>query len=140
MRQLISLSVLLVGLLLTTQSCTKQSRDEMGIKDAETINATVSVSNPYLLNVNSYGDVSIGKQAQHADVSKTEANGENGTLVYKYIPKPGYTGVDEVELSVSKISYRAGGGCNSGPSGGANGNSSAYTHKARLIIKFTVTN
>lgn len=139
MRQLISLSVLLVGLLLTMQSCTKQSQDEMGIKDSETITAIVSVSNPYVLNVNNYSSVSVGKQAEHADISKTEANGESGTLVYRYVPKAGYTGADEVELAVTKTSYRSGGGCNSG-SGGANGYSSTYTHKGRLIIKFTVTN
>jgi hypothetical protein len=138
MRKLMFLPVLLVVLLLTTQSCTKQSGDEMRIKELETITAVVSVSNPYVLNVNNYSDISIGKQAEHADISKTEVSGENGTLVYRYVPKVGYTGADEVELAVSKTSYRTGGGgCNSG---GGNGASGAYTHTSRVLIKFTVTN
>jgi hypothetical protein len=137
MRKLISLPVLLVVFFLTTQSCTKQSQDEMRVKESETITAVVSVSNPYVLNVNNYSDVSVGKQAEHADISKTEVNGENGTLVYRYVPKAGYTGADEVELAVSKTSYRTGGGCNSG---GGNGTSGSYSHTSRLLIKFTVTN
>jgi hypothetical protein len=138
MRKLIFLPILLMVFLLTTQSCTKQSRDEIGIKESETITAIVSISNPYVLNVNNYSDVSIGKQAEHADISKTEVIGESGTRVYRYVPKAGYTGVDEVELAVLKSSYGNGGsGCSSI---GGNGASRSYNRISRVLIKFTVTN
>jgi hypothetical protein len=138
MRQLIFPSVLLIGLLSLTQSCTKESRDEKSMNAPETINATVSVNNPYALNVNNLGNVSISKQAAHFEVSQTESESkEAGGLVYKYIPKTGYTGNDEVELLVSKTTYTpGGGGCNNGGGGG----SYANTYSSKILIKFNVTN
>jgi hypothetical protein len=137
MRQIISLPVLLFGLLSLTQSCTKQSRDEKGINTPETITAAVSVNNPYTLNLSNLGNVSISKQAVHYTVSQTENDAKEGLPVYKYIPKEAYSGVDEVELSVSKITYSTGGGgCNNGGGGG----SYANTYTSRILIKFNITN
>lgn len=139
MRKLFLLTVVSIGLMLFTASCSKQSREEMGIKVSETITATVSVNNPYLLQLNNYGEANISKQAVHFDVSKTDISGESGTLVYKYLPKPGFTGADEVELVVSKKSnYRTGGGCSN--TGGNVSSGGSYTHTAKLLVKFTVTN
>jgi hypothetical protein len=139
MRQLISIPVLLFGLLSLTQSCTKQSRDEKTYT-SETINASVSVSNPYTLNLNNLGNVSISKQAVHYEISQTETESKEGggILLYKYVPKTGYSGNDEVELSVSKTTYSTGGGggCNNGGGGG----SYANTYTSRILIKFNITN
>ena len=131
MRQLIYTPVLLFGLLLLVQSCTKQSRDEKAYTP-ETINASVSVSNPYTLNLNDLGNVSISKQAVYYNVSQTE---NEGIPVYRYVPKGGYSGTDEVELSVSKTTYSGGGGCNNGGSG-----SYANTYTSKILIKFSITN
>lgn len=132
MRQLIYTPVLLLGLLSLTQSCTKESRDDK-IYAPETINASVSVNNPYTLNLNDISNVSISRQAVHYAVSQTE---NEGVPVYRYVPKAGYSGTDEVELSVSKITYSSGGGgCNNG--GGSYANT--YTSK-KILIKFNITN
>lgn len=133
MRQLIYTPVLLLGLLSLTQSCTKQALDEKAYAP-ETINASVSVSNPYTLNLNDLGTVSISKQAVHYAVSQTE---NEGVPVYRYTPKAGYSGTDEVELSVSKITYSSGGGgCNNG---GGNG-SYTTTYTSKILIRFNITN
>jgi hypothetical protein len=139
MRKLIFLPLASFGLLLLTQSCSKQSREEMGMKASETIKATVSAGNPYVLQLNNYGDASISRQAVHFDISKTDISGENGSLIYRYHPKSGFTGADEVELVVSKTAnYRTGGGCSN--TGGNPSSGGSYTHTAKLLIKFTVTN
>jgi hypothetical protein len=139
MRKLIFLPLISMGLLLLTQSCSKQSQEDMGVQTMEAINATVSVSNPYVLILNNYGEANISKQAAHFDLSKTELSGENGVLAYKYIPKAGFTGADEVELVVSKkAGYRSGGGCSN--TGGSGSSGAIYTTTGRILIKFTVTN
>jgi hypothetical protein len=132
MRQIIYAPVLLFSLLLLVQSCTKQSRDEKTYTP-EIVNATVSVNNPYTLNLNDLGSVSISKQAVHYAVSQTE---NEGVFVYKYIPKAEYSGTDEVELLVSKTTYsNGGGGCNNAGGGG----SYANTYTSKILIKFNVT-
>ena len=80
----------------------------------QTINASVSPNNPYILNVNNLGNVIILKQAAHFAISQTETDSKDGMLLYKYIPKNNYIGADEVELSTSKISYSSGNGCMGG--------------------------
>lgn len=138
MRQLIPIPVLLFGLLSLTQSCTKESRDEKNMNAPETINAAVSVNNPYTLNLDNLGNVSISRQAVHYEISQTETESKEGAgLVYRYVPKTGYSGNDEVELLVSKTTYSGGGGgCNNGGSSGNYTN----TYTSRILIKFNVTN
>jgi hypothetical protein len=136
MRKLISFPVLVAGLMLLVQSCSKQSRDEMGIKETEVINATVSVSSPYLLNVNNFGSITIEKQAAYFDISKTETNESGSGLVYRYVPKAGYKGPDEVELIGTKTFDRSAQGCGYG---GGVATSSKHTQTSRMLIKFTVT-
>lgn len=137
MKKLIALSVTASCLLLLVTSCSKQSPSDFGNRHqpaAQIINATVSVTSPYTLNVSTLGNVNISKQATHFATSQTGVDAKDGILVYKYIPENGFTGIDEVELTATITTYSNGnGGCR-----GGSGNTSSYT--SVINIKFTVTN
>ncbi len=136
MKKIIFLPLLLLALLVF-QACTKEASDKTGATPQDqVINATASVSKPYVLNINDLGSVNISKQAVHFEVSSTETNSNEGIHVYKYVPEKGYAGADEVELLSTKTSYsNDGGGCNQGA-----GSNSPHTYSSRILIKFTVAN
>lgn len=135
MKQIIFLPALLFGLLMVSQSCSKEAQNETRITEpGKIITATVSSTKPYTLNVTGLGDVSISKQAKHFTVSQTETDVNDGMLVYKYIPEKGYAGTDEVEILTLKTNS---GGSGNGCSNGGGENTTAYN--STIIIKFTVS-
>jgi hypothetical protein len=137
MKKLIALSVTACSLLLLATSCSKQHPSDFDNRQQpppQIINATVSVTSPYTLNISTLGTVNISKQATHFATSQTGIDAKDGILVYKYIPESGFAGTDEVELTSTTTTYHnGGGGCR-----GGSGNTSSYT--SAIIIKFTVTN
>lgn len=139
MKKNIYLPILSCVILLLSQSCTKQSRDQKNAvtNPPQTINASVSAAKSYTLDLSNLGDVTISRQAAHFDVSQTETDAKSGMPVYKYAPKNNYSGTDEVELTASKTSYTTAG---SGNGGCNNGAGYITTHNTKMLIKFTVSN
>ncbi len=130
MKQIVSLSLMLFGLLLITQSCSKEIPDKMiQTLPIETINATVSADNGYKLNIANLGEVKINRQALHFAVSQIGIDVKEGTPVYTYVPAAGFIGTDEVELFSAK-SFRSTGGVCSG--------SHYDTYMTSTVIKFIV--
>jgi hypothetical protein len=136
MKKLIALSVTACSLLLLATSCSKQHPSDFSNRQqppTQIINATVSLTSPYTLNVSTLGTVSISKQAAHFATSQTGVDAKDGIPVYTYIPESGFAGSDEVELTSTTITYSNGGGCRGG-------NTSSSYNSAVIVIKFTVTN
>jgi hypothetical protein len=142
MKKLILLPLLLLGVMVLSLSCKKESR-ETKIKSTpdETINVKIALNQSYQLDMTNDGTVSISRQANHFLVSEAIGNNENGTKGYKYIPATDFTGNDEVLLSSTRTVQNYSPGNSSGCSG--SGNSNSYTTSVSTkytMLKITVSN
>ncbi len=118
------------------ESCSKES-PAAAISPLHTnvINVTVAANATYLLQIDNTG--SISKQASHFKVSQTEVDDKTNAVVYKYIPREGFTGGDEVILSTVKAYTIATRGCSSNH---VNTNDNTSYNVTFTTIKFNVTN
>ena len=134
MKKTIAYSAVLLCTLVLLLSCSKSSKDSFSrspIAD-RTVNAKIASSQTYTLSVATSGNVNINKQAAHYLVSETGI-GENGSLVYKYVPASGFKGNDEVILlhTIETIDYNNS-SCNYGSSSRMNSVSSS------IVVKIVV--
>jgi hypothetical protein len=140
MRKLTLLPFFLLGVMVFSLSCKKESHDMIPLSaPGETLNVKIAPNQSYQLDLADAGTVSISRQAIHFLVSDATANNENGALVYKYIPATDFTGNDEVVLLATKtvVNYTTSnnGGC---PASG-NGYTTSVTNKS-ISLKITVGN
>ena len=137
MKTIITYSVVLFCTLSLLLSCSKNAKDSFSRSTPampdRIINAKVAPGQTYTLSIANSGDVSINKQAANYLVSETAID-EKGSIIYRYIPASGFTGIDEVLLS-HKSEYAEGNinGCN-------NGSNNRSIQTASIAIKFTVAN
>ena len=127
--------VLFCSLLVLLLSCSKNSKDSFSrstVAANKVIDVKVTSGGTYSLNIGPSGNVSITKQAAHYLISET-GTGENGSLVYKYIPAAGFKGTDEVSLlhTIETVDYSSN-GCNYGSSMQMNRVASS------ILVKLTV--
>lgn len=116
--------VLIVGLVVYTQSCKKNT-----VKDSEnvTIEKTLKRNESYKLDLGFFGreeGASITKQAMHYAVSETKRSEGSASMEYNYTPAENYVGKDEVTIQARR-----------GSDGASAGNDIKLT-----TIKFTITN
>ena len=102
MKKTFTYSTVLFCTVVLLLSCSKNAKDDFSqptsaITD-RIINAKVAPGQTYTLSIANSGEVSIYKQAAHYLVSETGID-ENGSIIYKYSPASGFTGIDEVLLS-----------------------------------------
>ena len=122
--------------LILIQSCKKESPVEQQVVN-QVINATVGAGQTYSFSPASSGTLSVSQQALHYNISEVQAAKDNGNVSsYKYTPAAGYTGADEVALTLMNTYITSSsGGCN-----GGNQNNYSSTTKTLYIIKINVTN
>ena len=135
MKTIFTYSVVLFCTLSLLLSCSKNAKDSFSRSTPampdRIINAKVAPGQTYTLSIANSGDVSISKQAANYLVSETAID-EKGSIIYRYIPASGFTGIDEVLLSHSPESSVS------------NNNSCNYSgdnreiHSSSIAIKFTV--
>ena len=136
MRKLIYLPIVLFGVIILNQSCSKQAHNEM-IKAPTTkvINAKIAANGAYQLSLDNMGTVSINNQASHFKLSQIETDGKTGALIYKYNPAADYTGTDEVMLSATSTYFSSASGCHNDHS---SANASSVT--SYITVKINVGN
>lgn len=122
MRANFTFLLLLSGILMIGQSCSKSAQEEMvlsTIESDEVISASISAGSAYELPLTRYGSVSIYRQAKNHLESSAGIDAKTRLMVYKYVPRESFRGEDEVILKSSKSvrSYSAGNGCNFGTDG-----------------------
>jgi hypothetical protein len=100
MKRTLLSSAILFYLLVSVQSCSKQSQDTFTAPAQTThiINATITPGQTYVYNAGSSGTMSISRQALHYLVSEATVDSKNGALIYTYVPAVGFKGTDEVTL------------------------------------------
>lgn len=118
------------------ESCSKESPSAaVSPLHTNVINVTVAPNATYLLQIDKTG--SISKQASHFKVSQTEIDDKTNAVVYKYMPREGFSGNDEVILSTVKTYTIATSGCSSSR---INTNDNTSYNVTFTTIKFNVTN
>ena len=121
-----------------SESCSKESTNTtVAIPPSNSMNITIAPNQPYELNLNSSGIVSVSKQASHYQISETSFDSKTGSIIYKYIPALNYTGSDEVILSNTKAATNSGSGCQGGHS--SNSDNTSYS-TSYTIIKLNISN
>jgi hypothetical protein len=140
MRKIILFPLFLLGVLIVSPSCKKESHDKMVLSvPDETVNVKIAPNQSYKMDLADAGTVIISRQATHFLVSEAGVNNESNTLAYKYIPATDFTGNDEVVLLSTKTVTGNYANNSGGCSGGNNGAASFVSNKyIRLII--TVSN
>lgn len=105
--------VILVCLILSVLSCTKDSQDKYvpPVQSTQFINVNVASGQTYVFTGGS-GTLDVSRQASHYQISQTGSD-ENGSAVYKYNSVLGYVGSDEVTLMFSpkSVTSASTGGC-----------------------------
>jgi hypothetical protein len=137
MKKVLLLPVVLTGVFLASQSCSKQSSDNtVAPMRTNVVNATIAPNGSYQLNLNS-ANVSISRQASHFKVSQTEPDSKSGSIVYKYIPAADYRGTDEVVLSNTKTIITTGSsGC---PGNHTNNSDNTTSSTSYTTVKINIT-
>ncbi len=136
MKKTIAYPAVLLSALVLLLSCSKSSKDSFtrstSIGSNKIVNAKIAPGATYTLSVGTSGDVSINKQAANYTVSEM-TTGENGSLIYKYIPASGFKGLDEVLLlhTIETLDYSSG-GCN------YDGSPSMSRVTSSIVVKLTV--
>jgi hypothetical protein len=136
MKKTIAYPAVLVCTLVLLLSCSKSSKDNFSrstsIGSNKVVNAKIAPGGTYTLTVGTSGDVSINKQAAHYLVSET-GTGENGSLIYKYVPASGFKGLDEILLlhTIETLDYSSA-GCNYG------GSPSMSRVTSSIVVKLTI--
>ena len=136
MKKTIAYPAVLFCALVLLLSCSKSSKDSFSRSTTATpdriVNAKIGPGETYTLSVATTGSVNINKQAAHYLVSETGID-ENGSLVYKYVPAPGFKGNDEVLLlhTIETEDY-SNSSCNYGSSSRMNNISSS------IVVKLTI--
>ena len=138
MKKTFTYSAVLFCTLALLLSCSKNAKDNFSrstpVVPDRIVTAKIAPGQTYTLTIGNSGDVSINKQAAHFLISETGIDEKNGSIIYKYIPASGFTGIDEVLLShkteslISNSSNCNYGGDNRG------------IHSSSIAIKFTVAN
>ena len=120
------------------QSCSKESPNTLiAIPASNAMNVTIAPNQPYELNLNSSGIVSVSRQASHFKISETSFDSKTGFVVYKYIPATDYIGEDEVILSNTKAADASNSGC---PGNHSNNNDNTTYNTSYTIIKLNISN
>ena len=140
MKKTITFSAVLFSTLVLLLSCTKNAKDSFSRSEPampdRIINAKVAPGQTYTLTVANSGDVSIRKQAAHYLVSETGMDEKSGSLIYKYSPATGFTGIDEVLLS-HKMEFTTSGSSIGSSSCNSNGDNRSV-QVSSIVIKLTV--
>jgi hypothetical protein len=103
MKQILKI-VLLVLITLTYWSCNKDDSPESTTKTEVTttkIEVTITNTEEYIYDFNFSGDeegASIITQAEHYQTSETYRDTVYFSVLYHYIPEPGYTGTEYVKI------------------------------------------
>ena len=131
-KKTIAYSAVLFSTLVLLLSCSKSSKDSFARSTTtpdRIVNAKLAPGQTYTLSVATAGSVNINKQAAHYLVSET-GMGENGSLIYRYIPASGFKGNDEVTLlhTIETMDYNNS-SCNYGNSSQINRISSSVVVK-----------
>lgn len=85
------------------------------------LNVTINTDEVYTVTYEKATELNIHKQAAHFRESTTTVNNETGQVVYRYVPKEGFTGTDEVTLSSIKKVTTYSSGCYHGNYGDQQG-------------------
>lgn len=118
-------------------SCRKEERQEnrRQVEPAQTVQATLTAGQTYVLNMTAGSTVSIDKQAMHYQLSEV-ATALDGITAYRYAATKDYTGPDEVTLQQMVTSTSTGsGGCS-----GSQAEEHTTTSIKTIVIKFNVAN
>ncbi|MEO7800428.1 MAG: hypothetical protein ABIR81_00430 [Ginsengibacter sp.] len=132
MRKHYFFTLVLGGVLLFCQSCSKESvQTEMARQSnpewVSTVNVKLAPNELYKLPIDNSSAIAITKQASHYSMSQIAADTKSSGLVYSYLPALNYSGADEVMITVtSKVASVGSPRC-------GNGNSSSSSSSSTLI-------
>lgn len=138
MKKLCLTGIVLVGIMIVFQSCSKQSMEMIVPVSPNVINAIIAPNQAYTFTINTPGELNIEKQASHYKIS-TAGLDENNHPVYEYLPAQDYRGKDEIVLSNRTTTYTSevGNGCNNNHTNNTviTNSSTSYT-----TIRLTIAN
>ena len=138
MKNIIASCAVAFSTLVFLTSCTKDSSDSFDdisrVGPDRVIEARVAPGQTQTVTIDNNGELRIARQASHFKISQTGVDARNSSLIYKYEPAEGFTGVDEVLLAhkIPVIYGSMNGSCNTGSS------STTGTHTSYIAVKITV--
>ena len=139
MKKILVYPAILFCLLLSVQSCKKESRLAEGrVQQDEVITAAVAAGQTYIFNAGTTGTLIVNQQASHYQLSQAGIDSKNGAAIYTYTPAAGYTGADEVSLKHTMPNtggQESSGGCHNGNHHNNDGDNNRI-----IVIKIAVTN